>query len=300
MKSIHTKDFKAGKKFSIKDTPTVTDINASDSTKKYELKEVSKALGKLQDKMYANNRYGVLIVLQGMDTSGKDSLIKQVFKNFNARGVNVFSFKQPTSAELEHDYLWRHYLALPEKGKFAVFNRSHYENVLVSRVHPDILLKENLPGIETVGDVPSGLWHERYEQINNFEKHITQNGTIVLKFFLHISKEEQRRRLLRRLNLKSHNWKFSPADLDERQVWDEYQEYYEETICSTTHPHAPWYIIPADDKCMARLLVAKAILKELEKYNFHEPDVNEEVLENINTYKKKLESESPPTPKGGA
>lgn len=300
MKSIHPKDFKADKDFSIKDFPTVADISASDTDKKDELREISKKLGKLQDKMYANNRYSVLIVLQGMDTSGKDSLIKQVFKNFNARGVNVYSFKQPTSAELEHDYLWRHYIALPEKGKFAVFNRSHYENVLVSRVHPDILLKENLPGIEAIEDVPAELWHQRYKQINNFEKHITQNGTIVLKFFLHISKEEQRQRLLRRLNLKSHNWKFSPADLDERQVWDEYQKYYEEAISNTTHPHAPWYIIPADDKCMARVLVAKSILKELEKYNFHEPDVNEEVLENISKYKKKLESESPPTPKGGA
>jgi PPK2 family polyphosphate:nucleotide phosphotransferase len=296
MKNIHLKDFKAGEKFSITDVPTVVDISASDSDKKEELRGISKTLGKLQDKMYANNRYGVLIVLQGMDTSGKDSLIKQVFKNFNARGVNVYSFKQPTSAELEHDYLWRHYIALPEKGKFAVFNRSHYENVLVSRVHPELLLKENLPGIESIDEVPAELWKQRYKQINNFEKHITQNGTIVLKFFLHISKEEQRQRLLRRLNLKSHNWKFSPADLDERQLWDKYQEFYEETIQNTTHPHAPWYIIPADDKCMARVLVAKAILKELEKYNFHEPDVNEEVLENISKYKKKLESESP---KGG-
>lgn len=292
MKSIHIKDFRAEEDVVLNQVPTMLNISATEAEKKKELRKISKALGKLQDKMYANNRYGVLIVLQGMDTSGKDSLIKQVFKNFNARGVNVYSFKQPTSAELEHDYLWRHYIALPEKGKFAVFNRSHYENVLVSRVHPELLLNENLPGIASLDEIPTNLWRERYAQINNFERHIAQNGVIVLKFFLHISKEEQRKRLLRRLNVESHNWKFSPSDLDERQFWDAYQKYYEETISSTTHPHAPWYVVPADDKCVARVVVAKAILKELEKYNFREPEVNEEVLENIQKYKKKLENES--------
>lgn len=292
MKSIHIKDFRAEEDVVLNQVPTILNISATEAEKKKELRKISKALGKLQDKMYANNRYGVLIVLQGMDTSGKDSLIKQVFKNFNARGVNVYSFKQPTSAELEHDYLWRHYIALPEKGKFAVFNRSHYENVLVSRVHPELLLNENLPGIASLDEIPTNLWRERYAQINNFERHIAQNGVIVLKFFLHISKEEQRKRLLRRLNVESHNWKFSPSDLDERQFWDAYQKYYEETISSTTHPHAPWYVVPADDKCVARVVVAKAILKELEKYNFREPEVNEEVLENIQKYKKKLENES--------
>lgn len=291
MKDIHPKDFKVTGKFSIADAPTNLNVKASDDTKKDALHEISKELGDLQDKMYANNRYSVLIVLQGMDTSGKDSLIKQVFKNFNARGVVVYSYKQPNGAELKHDYLWRHYIALPDKGKFAVFNRSHYENVLVTRVHPEYLLNENLPGIEDVKDVPADFWQQRYEQINNFEKHITQNGIIVLKFFMHISKEEQRQRLLRRLELKSHNWKFSPADLDERALWDEYQKYYEEAINNTSQPHAPWYAIPADDKKMSRLLVAKAILKELEKYNFHEPEVDEEVQQNINAYKKKLESE---------
>lgn len=291
MKNIHPEDYIVTTPFSITDAPTDIKFKASDDDKKEALHDISKELGELQDKMYANNRYSVLIVLQGMDTSGKDSLIKQVFKNFNARGVVVYSFKQPNTAELEHDYLWRHYIALPDKGKFAVFNRSHYENVLVTRVHPEYLLKENLPGIEDVTDVPADFWKQRYEQINNFEKHLALNGTIVIKFFLHISKEEQRQRLLRRLELKSHNWKFSPADLDERELWDEYQKYYEEAISNTSHPHAPWYAIPADDKKLARLLVAKTILQELEKYNFHEPEVNEEVLEHINAYKRKLESE---------
>ena len=291
MKAIKASDFKVTGKFSIKDSSTISDLGLTDEQKKDALKDVSKALGKLQDKMYANNRYSVLICLQGMDTSGKDSLIREVFKNFNARGVNVYSFKQPSSSELEHDYLWRHYTALPEKGKFAVFNRSHYENVLVTRVHPEYLLKENLPDIEEVKDIPKDFWEMRYGQINHFEKHIAQNGMIVLKFFLHLSKEEQKERLLRRLEKKSHNWKFSPGDLDERQMWDSYQQYYEEAVNNTSHKHAPWFAVPADDKKAARLIVAQIILDELEKYNFREPEVDEEVLENINLYKDSLKNE---------
>lgn len=291
MKAIKPDDFKANENFAIHKTPTLLDLELTDDQKKDALKEVSKALGKLQDKMYANNRSSVLIVLQGMDTSGKDSLIREVFKNFNARGVNVYSFKQPSSAELEHDYLWRHYIALPEKGKFAVFNRSHYENVLVTRVHPQYLLKENLPGIEDVKDIPKDFWEMRYQQINHFEKHISQNGTIVLKFFLHLGKEEQKERLLRRLEKKSHNWKFSPGDLTERELWDAYQKYYEEVIQNTSHKNAPWFAIPADDKKAARLMVASIILDELKKYDFREPEVNDEVLQNISSYEIKLRNE---------
>ena len=291
MKALHTKDFKVTNAFSIADAPTNLNLKASDDDKKDELKDISKKLGELQDKMYANNRYSVLIVLQGMDTSGKDSLIREVFKNFNARGVNVFSFKQPTEAELEHDYLWRHYIALPDRGKFAVFNRSHYENVLVTRVHPEYLLNENLPGIEKIEDIPDTIWEERYQQINNFEKHLAQNGTIILKFFLNLGKEEQRERLLRRLDLKNHNWKFSAGDLNERKLWEKYQEYYEDAINNTSKPHAPWFAVPADDKKAARLIVAKIILDELEKYDIKEPEVNEDVMKNISKYKEALESE---------
>lgn len=292
MKHIKTADLKADGTVSLSSLDTRVDMDAPEMIVAKKRKELGKKLGKLQDKMYANNRYSVLICLQGMDTSGKDSLIREVFKAFNVRGVNVYSFKAPTSAELEHDYLWRHYIALPEKGKFAVFNRSHYENVLITRVHPEMLLNENLPGIATVEDIPEDLWRERYLQINNFERHISQNGTIVFKFFLHLSKEEQRQRLLRRLNKEDHNWKFNPADLDERHEWDKYQEYYEEAINNTSHSHAPWYIIPADDKETARYLVAKTLLDELSKYeDIKEPEVNEEVLENINVYKRELEGE---------
>lgn len=292
MKNINTDDFKITGKVKLDKLPTHIDMEAEEEEIKCKMKKTGKKLSKLQEKMYANNRYSVLVCLQGMDTSGKDSLTREVFRRFNVRGVNVFSFKTPTSAELEHDYLWRHYVALPEKGKFAIFNRSHYENVLISRVHPEFLLNENLPGITTVEEIPEDIWEQRYEQINNFEKHIAQNGCIVFKFFLHLGKDEQKQRLLRRLENEKHNWKFAPSDLEERQEWDKYTEYYEEALNKTSKPHAPWYVVPADDKTTARYIVAKIILEELKKHtDIKEPEVDEEVLENINVYKKELRGE---------
>ena len=292
MKAIDTNDFKVTANFDISAAPTHIDMDTSERKVDDEQKKVSRKLGKLQDKMYANNRYSVLVCLQGMDTSGKDSLIREVFRRFNARGVNVFSFKTPSSAELEHDYLWRHYIALPEKGKFAVWNRSHYENVLITRVHPEFMMNENLPGITEVNEIPENMWEQRYGQINNFERHLAENGTIVFKFFLHLSKGEQKERLLRRLNKEKHNWKFSPSDLDERQYWEDYQRYYEETINNTSQPHSPWYVIPADDKVTARYLVAKTLLDALCRYeDIKEPAVDDEVLENISLYRNKLMNE---------
>ena len=290
MKSIQPKDFKVNKDFSLKSYPTKLDMKVSDEEKEEKLSELRQKLSELQDVMYAHNRYGVLICLQGMDTAGKDSLIREVFKEFNSRGVVVHSFKTPTSTELEHDYLWRHYLALPEKGKFAIFNRTHYENVLVTRVHPEYILSENLPLIEKVEDIPDNFWKKRFKQINNFEKHIAQNGTIVLKFYMHLSKEEQKERLLRRLEEEKHHWKFSPGDLKEREHWDEYMQYYEEVINKTSKKNAPWYIIPADDKEMARYIVAKVIWEEMQKYtDIKEPELDEKVKENFALYKKQLE-----------
>lgn len=292
MKAINTEDFKVTGKFDVRGAATFLDVETSDKKIANSLEDVSTKLGKLQDKMYANNRYSVLVCLQGMDTAGKDSLIREVFKNFNARGVNVYSFKKPSSAELEHDYLWRHYIALPEKGKFAVFNRTHYENVLVTRVHPELILNENLPGINTVDDIPKDIWKHRYEQINNFEKHISANGTIIFKFFLHLGKDEQKKRLLRRLDKQSHNWKFSPGDLEERELWDKYQQYYEDAINHTSKEHAPWYVIPADKKETARYLVAKTMLDALKQYeDIKMPEVNEEVMKNISLYKDMLLNE---------
>ncbi|MTH18121.1 PPK2 family polyphosphate kinase [Flavobacterium sp. LC2016-01] len=293
MKSIDPKDFKVTDKIKLKKIPTLLNIDADDDEKEEKLDKVQAKLSDLQDVMYAHNKYGVLICLQGMDTSGKDSLIREVFKEFNPRGVVVHSFKTPNSSELEHDYLWRHYVALPEKGKFAIFNRTHYENVLVTRVHPEYILGENLPGINSVEDITPDFWENRIKQINNFEKHISQNGTIVMKFYLHLSKEEQRERLLRRLEEGKHNWKFSPGDLKEREHWDEYQKYYEEAINQTSKEHAPWYIVPADDKEMARYIVAKIIWEEMQKYtDIKEPELDEKIKANFELYKEQLKKES--------
>jgi len=289
MKSIDPNDFKVVKKIKLSKISTLLDIDADEETKEKKLDKVQAKLSDLQDVMYSHNKYGVLICLQGMDTSGKDSLIREVFKEFNPRGVVVHSFKTPNSTELEHDYLWRHYIALPEKGKFAIFNRTHYENVLVTRVHPEYILAENLPGINSVKDITPKFWEKRIDQINNFEKHIAENGTIVMKFFLHLSKEEQRERLLRRLEEGKHNWKFSPGDLKEREHWDEYQQYYEEAINKTSTDYAPWYVIPADDKEMARYIVAKIIWEEMQKHtDIREPELDDNIKANIEMYKKEL------------
>ena len=289
MKSIDPNDFKVVKEIKLSKIPTLLKIKADDDEKEQKLDKVQAKLSNLQDVMYAHNKYSVLICLQGMDTSGKDSLIREVFKEFNPRGVVVHSFKTPNSSELEHDYLWRHYIALPEKGKFAIFNRTHYENVLVTRVHPEYILSENLPGINSVEDITPKFWKKRINQINNFEEHIAENGTIVMKFYLHLSKEEQRKRLLRRLEEGEHNWKFSPGDLKEREHWDEYQQYYEEAINKTSTEHAPWYIVPADDKEMARYIVAKIIWEEMQKYtDIKEPKLDEEIKANFEVYKKEL------------
>lgn len=289
MAVFNPEDFKITTNFKIADFPTELHTSLDDDDKEDKLDKVQAKLSELQDVMYAHNRYGVLICLQGMDTSGKDSLIREVFKEFNPRGVVVHSFKTPNSTELEHDYLWRHYLALPEKGKFAVFNRTHYENVLVTRVHPEYILNENLPGIEQVEDITPEFWENRFEQINNFEKHITQNGTIVLKFYFHMSKEEQRKRLLRRLEEEEHHWKFSPGDLKERERWEDYMKFYEEAINKTSKEHAPWYVIPADDKEMARYMVAKIIWEEMQKRaDIKEPELDEKVKANFAMYKDQL------------
>ncbi|CAD0004682.1 PPK2 family polyphosphate kinase [Flavobacterium salmonis] len=289
MKSIDPNDFKVTDKIKLSKIPTLLNIEANDDEKEEKLDKVQAKLSDLQDVMYSHNKYGVLICLQGMDTSGKDSLIREVFKEFNPRGVVVHSFKTPNSTELEHDYLWRHYIALPEKGKFAIFNRTHYENVLVTRVHPEYILGENLPGINSVEDITPKFWKNRIEQINNFEKHITQNGTIVMKFYMHLSKEEQRERLLRRLEEEKHHWKFSPGDLKEREHWKEYMQYYEKAINKTSTDYAPWYVIPADDKEMARYIVAKIILEEMQKYtDIKEPELDDKIKANIEMYKKEL------------
>lgn len=280
--------YKVTSKISLENSETKVVIEDA----KKELKQVRKALGELQDTLYAHGKYAVLVCLQGMDTSGKDSLIREVFKDFNARGVVVHSFKVPTELELKHDYLWRHYIALPARGKFGVFNRTHYENVLVTRVHPGYIMGENIPGINRVDNIDDAFWDKRFEQINNFEKHIAENGTLIFKFFLNLSKGEQKNRLLRRLDKQEKNWKFSPGDLKERKLWDKYQECYEDAINRTSKPHAPWYAIPADDKPTARYLVAKIMFDALSAYtDIKEPELDDDIKENLELYKEQLNNE---------
>ncbi len=259
---------------------------------KGKLKKISKKISKIQNKMYAHGKYSVLICFQGMDTSGKDSLVREVFKSFNTRGINVHSFKTPSKTELEHDYLWRHYLVLPERGTFAIFNRTHYENVLVTRVHPEYILGENIPSIHSVDQLDDAFYHHRMDQIKNFEQYLVDNGTIVLKFFLNISKDEQKNRLLRRIELEEKNWKFSSGDLKERKLWSKYMDCYEDLLNRTSTEDAPWFIIPSDDKRTSRLLVAETILETLKKYtDIDEPELDETTKKDLLKYKKMLENE---------
>ncbi|WP_298236810.1 PPK2 family polyphosphate kinase [uncultured Algibacter sp.] len=292
MKKINLEEFKIKSPIQIKTQSSTYNLEASKNIIEDELNDVSKKLGKLQNTMYAHGKYSVLICLQGMDTSGKDSLVREVFKEFNVRGIQVHSFKVPTEVELNHDYLWRHYIVLPERGKFGVFNRTHYENVLVTRVHPKYILGENIPTVNSVEDINAAFWDKRFEQINNFEKHIADNGTIIFKFFLNLSKEEQKNRLLRRLEKQEKNWKFSPGDLKERRLWEKYQDCYEDAINRTSKEHAPWYNIPADDKPTARYIVAKIIYDTLSTYtDIQEPELDDDIKANIELYKQQLMSE---------
>lgn len=292
MKKIQSSNYKIHPPQNLKDLTTHINFDRQDKYLEKRLEEVRKKLGELQDTLYAHGKYSVLVCLQGMDTAGKDSLVREVFKDFNARGVVVHSFKVPTELEKKHDFIWRHYIALPARGKFGVFNRTHYENVLVTRVHPEYILGEYLPNINTVDDINDAFWAARFEQINAFERNIAQNGTLIFKFFLNISKEEQKNRLLRRLEKKEKHWKFSPDDLKERLLWDQYQSCYEDAINNTSKPHAPWYNIPADNKPAARLLVASILLEELQKYNeIKEPGLEPEVIARIDEYKQQLENE---------
>lgn len=293
MKNFNSEDYRVKQKITIEKEPTFVDLGMDRDLTRQRMRETRQKLGDWQDIMYAHGKYSVLVCLQGTDTAGKDSLIREVFKDFNSRGVVVHSFKAPTSRELKHDYLWRHYIALPERGKFGVFNRTHYENVLVTRVHPEYILNENIPGIASVDDIDEKFWEDRFEQIRNFEDHIAENGTIIFKFFLHLSKEEQRQRLLRRLDKPSKNWKFSPGDLKEREEWDEYQEYFEEAINKTSTKKAPWYIIPADDKRTARFLVCNILYESLKEYkDIKEPELAPEIRKHLDLYREQLKKEN--------
>jgi PPK2 family polyphosphate:nucleotide phosphotransferase len=294
MDNIKSEQFYFEKTGELKHFSTKFESHLDEEMLERELEKVRIELSKLQDRMYAHNKYGVLLCFQGMDAAGKDSLIREVFKDFNARGVVVHSFKSPNTKELQHDFLWRHYLALPEKGKFSVFNRSHYENVLITRVNPQFLSNERHPQISNTEEIDDTFWENRFESIRDFEKHCARNGIIVMKFYLHMSKEEQRKRLLRRIDKGKHNWKFEPSDVRDRALWDAYSSCYEEAFQQTSKKHAPWFIIPADNKVRCRLIVAQIILEQLSTYNdIVYPKLAPEIQASLEEYKKILEAEKP-------
>jgi PPK2 family polyphosphate:nucleotide phosphotransferase len=246
-----------------------------------------KRLNDFQEKLYAQDRWSLLLIFQGMDAAGKDSAIKSVFDGVNPQGCEVTSFKQPSSHELDHDFMWRSTVALPERGRIGIFNRSYYEECLVVRVHPEILAKQKLPARL----VTRNIWRERFEDISAFERYLARNGTVVLKFFLNVSKQEQRERFLDRLDEPAKNWKFSMADISERGLWGKYQAAYQEVIRHTASRAAPWYVVPADHKWFARVVIGSAIVSALEGLDLKFPKVDTAMLEEFKVVRKALEEE---------
>ena len=272
---IHVKDFcvREGEKANLKRWPTkVAAVYKSKEQYEEILADHIQHLSALQSLLYASNRYAVLLIFQAMDAAGKDGAIKHVMSGVNPQGCSVVSFKSPSNEELDHDYLWRTHKAVPERGRIGIFNRSYYEEVLVVRVHPPFLRAQKLP--DRV--ITKHIWEERYEDINAFERYLTRNGVIIRKFFLHVSREEQKKRFLERLEDSKKNWKFSMADVTERGFWKDYQEAYEEMIQNTATKYAPWYVVPADNKWFTRLAVASAIIAALDELDLSFPDVDKE------------------------
>ena len=243
-----------------------------------------KRLNDFQEKLYAQDRWSLLLIFQGMDAAGKDSAIKSVFDGVNPQGCEVHSFKQPTSYELDHDFMWRSAIALPQRGRIGIFNRSYYEECLVTRVHPELLVKEKIPPRL----ITKGIWRERFEDISAFERYLTRNGTIILKFFLNVSKREQRERFLERLDDPAKNWKFSMADITERALWNRYQAVYQDIVRHTSMAVAPWYVVPADHKWFARVVIGSAIVSALETLDLKFPKADKASLEEFKKVRKAL------------
>lgn len=243
----------------------------------------------LQQLLYADNRYAALIIFQGLDTAGKDGIIRHVMSGINPQGCQVFGFKAPSEEELDHDYLWRAVKCLPERGRIGIFNRSYYEEMIVVRVHPELLDRQRLPEIKDKGG--EAFWKERAKQIRDFESYLMQNGVEVIKFYLHLSKAEQRQRLLSRLEDPEKNWKFQPTDMKERGFWEQYMSAFDDCLSRTSSESAPWYVVPADDKKNARLIVAQVIVERLSKLKLNYPKVSAEMREHLNVYKALLEGE---------
>ncbi|WP_172280091.1 PPK2 family polyphosphate kinase [Chryseobacterium sp. LAM-KRS1] len=282
-------DFEVKGKFSIKKTSTEYKGPLTKQEGQAMLAIEKEKLRNLQEKLYADGSQSLLIILQAMDAAGKDSLIEHVFGGVNPQGCNVTSFKTPSSKEYAHDFLWRHYIALPQKGMIGIFNRSHYESVLVCKVHPEYNLSEKT--WKSVKDFDAKFWENRYESIRNFEKHLSQNGTKIIKIFLNVSKKEQKQRLLDRINEQEKNWKFSAADLPERALFDQYMSAYEQAINETSKDYAPWYVLPADNKWFARVAAIQIIIDALEKMDLNYPALSDKDKKGLVDAKKALENE---------
>jgi PPK2 family polyphosphate:nucleotide phosphotransferase len=250
-----------------------------------------KRLSDFQERLYAQDRWSLLVILQGMDAAGKDSAIKGIFEGVNPQGCEVYSFKQPTSHELDHDFMWRSMIALPERGRIGIFDRSYYEECLVTRVHPEFLAREKIPDRL----VTKNIWRERFEDISAIERYLARNGTVILKFFLNVSKQEQRKRFLDRLEQPSKNWKFSMNDISERALWPRYMAVYQDIVRHTSTTHAPWYVVPADHKWFARVVIGSAIVSALEGLNLHFPRADKASIQEFRQVRAALESEG----KGG-
>ncbi|HMD07179.1 MAG TPA: polyphosphate kinase 2 family protein [Candidatus Acidoferrum sp.] len=274
-----------GEKFRLKDydTSDTGKVKSKEQSEKI-IENRAGLLSNLQEKLYAQDRWALLLVLQGMDAAGKDGVIKHVMSGVNPQGCNVHAFKAPSTEELNHDYLWRAHRCVPERGMIGIFNRSYYEEVLVVQVHPTFLRAEKLPD----SLVTKHIWEQRYEDINAFERYLTHNGVVIRKFFLSISKKEQKKRFLERLEDSKKNWKFSMADVKERGFWNDYQEAYEEMIQNTAAKHAPWYVVPADNKWYTQLIVASAIIATLEELDLSFPDVDKEKKKELESVRESL------------
>jgi PPK2 family polyphosphate:nucleotide phosphotransferase len=271
----------SGKSFSLKDWPTEPDNPMEKKELKESIQIDIEEIKKVQELFFADNRYSLLMIFQAMDAAGKDGAIRHVMSGINPQGCKVNAFKAPTEKELSHDFLWRHHQAVPERGIIGIHNRSHYEFVLTCKVNPAFVLKERIPGIEKIEQLSKTFWEQRYEQIVNFEKRQAESGMVILKFFLNVSKKEQKKRLLERIDIPAKNWKFDASDLKSRAQWDLYMQAYEDAIAATARKNAPWYIIPADDKWYARALIARVLKENLQALDIEYPKLDEQALEGL-------------------
>lgn len=293
MKKDLTKDLvaKPGKRHRVEDfDPAFTAGLTKGRAKALLVRDVEK-LSALQSMLYAEDRHALLIIFQGMDAAGKDGTVKHVMSGINPQGCQVFSFKTPSPEELDHDYLWRIHRCIPERGRIGIFNRSHYEDVLIAKVHPELVLNGKLPGVDTVDAVDDEFWKRRYRQINDFERYLTENGVVILKFFLNISKDEQKKRFMERLEDKAKNWKFDEGDIKERAFWEDYMKAYSDMLTETSTEAAPWFVIPADNKWFMRYAVGRIVCDRMKTLNLHYPKLSKEKEEALEIYKEEVAKE---------